>query len=103
MDGDSCCDHAKVKPVYSKRGRINSLDAVRNCLTRMFQLKGFIHTDIYWRNIGYFKKDGVLHVVMLDLHPSRVYKKVCDIKWIDDAINQLRSRASLSPGTDATV
>ena len=37
---------------------------------------------------------------MLDLHPARVYKKECDIKWIVDAINQLRSRASLTPGTD---
>ena len=99
--------HAVILPrlnqFITSEERLSSLDAVRKCLTLLFHQKGFIHTDIYWRNIGYFKKDGVLFVVMLDLHPTRVYKEDCDTKWIDEAIERLRSRASLSPGTDATI
>ena len=68
--------------------RTDNLGAVRKCLERYHE-KGYVHQDVYWRNIGYFKFQGSVFVVMLDLHPARVFKKVVDRQWIDDSIERL--------------
>lgn len=75
--------------------RTDNLGAVRKCLERYHE-KGYVHQDVYWRNIGYFKFQGSVFVVMLDLHPARVFKKVIDREWIDDSIERLSARVALS-------
>jgi hypothetical protein len=65
-----------------------------------FHSTGFIHTDVYWRNIGYFKDNGQVTVVLLDLHPTRVYRDTNDGTWIKSAIEKLRGRANVNPEMD---
>ena len=50
--------------------RLENLEAVRKCLQKFHQ-KGFIHEDVYWRNIGYYKDHETVMIVMLDLNPER--------------------------------
>lgn len=84
-----------LKQFANKDERLESLEAVRGCL-QLFHRKGFVHKDVFWRNIGYFRKNGEVVVVMLDLHPNRVFKveSQTGVEWIDKAIDHLKIRAS---------
>lgn len=87
----------------SKQDRLDNLNAVAICLTEKFHKKGFIHTDIYWRNIGYFKHEGAVIVVMLDLRASRKLREGDDNNWVDIAIESLKARANLRPGSEENI
>lgn len=79
-------------------GRENSLEAVRACLEQKFVSQGFVHEDVAWRNVGYFKLGNVLSVVMLDLSPTRVkLQKESELSedWVNAAIDNLKSRCSM--------
>jgi hypothetical protein len=93
-----------IMPVFrqfsTKDDRLKNLDGVRNSL-KLFHDRGYRHDDIYWRNIGYFKTKGETVVIMLDLHPNRVFKQEqqeSDGSWIDEALSRLQKRASAFPG-----
>lgn len=49
---------AVIMPVLNqfmtKKERLDNLDGVKECC-KLFLAKGYLHDDIYWRNIGYFK------------------------------------------------
>ena len=78
----------------SKKERLDNLNGVRDCL-QLFHKKGYRHGDIYWRNIAYFKSKAEIIVIMLDLHPARVFKEDNDGSWIDEALDKLEKRASI--------
>ena len=86
----------RLNQFITKEERLDNLNAVGTCL-RQFHDKGYVHHDIYWRNIGYLMYNGAIVVIALDLHPARVYKQETDGSWIDDALAFLKNRANLSP------
>ncbi|KAI8893499.1 hypothetical protein BC833DRAFT_608174 [Globomyces pollinis-pini] len=84
---------AVIMPVLNqfmtKKERLDNLDRVRECL-KLFLAKGYLHDDVYWRNIGYFKANGKIVIVLLDLHPGHVFKQDNDGSWIDEVIERLK-------------
>ena len=90
----------RVDQFSSKQDRLDNLDAVAECLTEKFFKKGFIHTDIYWRNIGYFKLEDAVVVVMLDLRACRRFQDKDDNNWVGIAIESLKARANIAPGSE---
>jgi hypothetical protein len=58
----------------------------------------YVHGDVAWRNVGYFKKGKEIHVVMLDLSAKRVMP-IKDSRysadWVDKAIEHLANRCSV--------
>ncbi len=82
----------------TQEDRKNGLEAVRRCLEDNFVKRGYVHEDVAWRNVGYFKKGNQVIVVMLDLCPARVKKqKESDFRedWVNAAIESLKTRCSL--------
>ena len=74
---------------------------MRRCLEQHFAKNGYVHEDVFWRNVGYFKQKGETVVVMLDLSPSRVkLQKDSELpgNWINDAIEGLQSHCSVQLG-----
>jgi hypothetical protein len=89
---------AVIMPVLSqfatKSERLDNLDGVKDCLV-LFHERGYRHDDIYLRNIGYFKPNGKIIVVMLDLHPGHVFVHNDSSKsWIETALKNLERRAN---------
>jgi hypothetical protein len=91
---------AVIMPVLNqfmtKEERLDNLDSVKECL-KIFLDKGYLHDDIYWRNIGYFKAKGKIVIILLDLHPTRVFKQDNDGSWIEQAIERLKKGADVLP------
>ena len=91
---------AVIMPVLNqfmtKEERLDNLDSVKECL-KLFRTRGYLHDDIYWRNIGYFKAKGKIVIILLDLHPTRVFKQDNDGSWIEQAIERLKKRADVLP------
>jgi hypothetical protein len=91
---------AVIMPVLNqfmtKKERLDSLDGVKECL-QLFWTRGYLHDDIYWRNIGYFKAKGKIVIILLDLHPTRCFKQENDGAWIEQAIEKLKKRAEILP------
>ena len=91
---------AVIMPVLNqfmtKEERLDNLDSVKECL-KLFWTRGYLHDDIYWRNIGYFKAKGKIDIILLDLHPTRVFKQDNDGSWIEQAIERLKKRADVLP------
>ena len=91
---------AVIMPVLNqfmtKKERLDTLDGVKECL-KLFWIRGYLHNDIYWRNIGYFKAKGKIVVILLDLHPTHVFKQENDGSWIEQAIERLKKRADVLP------
>lgn len=90
----------RVDQFSSKQDRLDNLDAIAECLTEKFFKKGFIHTDIYWRNIGYFKLEDAVVVVMLDLRACRRFQDNDDNNWVGIAIESLKAGANTAPGSE---
>ena len=49
----------------TKEERINNLPAVKECLEKYFLKKNYLHHDVYWRNIGYFKYNNQIKVILI--------------------------------------
>jgi hypothetical protein len=82
----------------TRADRENSLVAVQKCLEEKFVQEGYVHEDVAWRNVGYFKKGEEIVVVMLDLCGTRVKSRQSSefpVNWVETAIEYLRSRCSL--------
>jgi hypothetical protein len=47
--------------------------------------------NIFWRNIGYLKNNGEIVVIVLDLHPKRVFREETGGTWINRAIERLKT------------
>jgi hypothetical protein len=88
----------------SKEERLRNIEAVRECLEERFQKRGLVHRDVYWRNVGYFKNNGNIIVVMLDVNACRVdnFKHGDDDKWVFFSIDHLKNRADTEPFGDVT-
>jgi hypothetical protein len=81
----------------TKEEREQNLGAVRKCLEKYFGTN-FVHEDVAWRNIGYTRRNGDIHVVLLDLASARVKRRSESKKpdnWIDTAMEALKGRVEL--------
>jgi hypothetical protein len=93
-------ENAIIMPLFNqfqtKQERLDNLPKVEDCLRKYFLPKHYIHDDIYWRNIGYYKYCNEIQVILLDLNPGRVQKvENLDDKWIQDKMNYLKERVSI--------
>lgn len=96
--GLPCVVMPRFNQFTTPEGRESSLEAVRACLEQNFVRQGFVHEDVAWRNVAYFKSGNVISVVMLDLSPTRVKARgESDFPedWVSVAIDGLNARACL--------
>jgi hypothetical protein len=94
--GRPCVMMPRLNQFVTRDERLANVELVGACLEEFFSAKGYVHGDVAWRNVGYYKEDGVVRVVMLDLAPARVKLRAESVKpasWVEDAVNELRDRA----------
>ena len=84
----------RLNQFVTKSERKENLPLVRKCLEIYFG-KNFVHEDVAWRNIGYLKRNGEMHVFLLDLASARVKARsnsTASDRWIDEAMAKLEDR-----------
>jgi hypothetical protein len=65
-------------------------ESIQTLLITRFAQKGYIHTDVRWRNIGFYLKDNVAVPVLYDLESVRELGAQDDpTRWVDIALSNL--------------
>lgn len=83
---------ALVMPHFStvlEHEREQYKDVLAQVLREKFLEKGKVHKDVRWCNIGKYSSNGVVVIVVFDLHDVVDYDSDVHINWIDNAISSL--------------
>ena len=69
--------------------RSDFANAIEELLRKSFQEKGYIHSDVRWRNLGIHKTDGIEVPVLYDLDAVEKYDEAEHGDWVKKAMSKL--------------
>ena len=82
-------DFAKVQ----EAGRISAVEKVKTTLLEDYHNRGFIHTDVAWRNVGLYKTaSDEERAVVFDMGEVRLLRnhEKTNTKWVRIACKKLK-------------